>query len=94
MSASFSSPKELSTIGILFHPTLWNLLLSTRLRIDWTTTSLEMDAYKAQLFKSIIYKYKYLLTYSEMVWIWIWIVSQQGPKLGYHTDGVHDYGAA
>jgi len=34
-------------------------LPSTRLRIDWTTTSLEMDAYKAQLFKSIIYKYRY-----------------------------------
>jgi len=38
---------------------LWNLLPSTRSRIDWTTTSPEMDAYKAQLFKSIIYKYKY-----------------------------------
>jgi len=35
---------------------LWNLLPSTRSRTDWMTTSLEMDAYKALLFKSIIYK--------------------------------------
>jgi len=59
MFVSFSSRRELWTTGILFHPTLWNLLPSTRLRTDWTTTSLEMDAYKAQLFKSIIDKYKY-----------------------------------
>ena len=59
MFASFSSLKELWTIGILFHPMLWNLLPSTRLRTDWMTTLLGMDAYKAQLFKSIIYKYKY-----------------------------------
>ena len=31
---------------------------------------------------------------NQIIWIWIWIVSQQGPKLGHHTDGVHDYGAA
>jgi len=56
MFASSSSHKESWTVGTLFHPTLWNLLPSTRSRTDWMTTSREMDAYKALLFKSIIYK--------------------------------------
>ena len=53
---SSSSHKESWTVGTLFHPMLWNLLPSTRLRTDWMTTCREMDAYKALLFKSIIYK--------------------------------------
>jgi len=46
MFANSSSHKELWTVGTLFHPTLWNLLPSTRSRTDWMTTSREMNAYK------------------------------------------------
>jgi len=42
MFVSFSSHKDLWTIGTLFHPTLWwNLLLPTRLKIDCMSTYLE-----------------------------------------------------
>ena len=52
----FKKPCRINVHKIFFSQRVVVSWTSTRSRTDWMTTSLEMDAYNALLFKSVIYK--------------------------------------